>query len=241
MSAVVPDKEHVKSLKRSFEILGPLQDVVIDQNGKTLVGKHRQFTTSNWPVKIHSCKDELEAEMVITHGNVQRVITKEEQMLRFERIARFIAQKGVRKCLLPGMNCDVANTDKCEVADDCYVSVPAEKVSATMFSLLPYSPTYIERLLPKEFKQPRVKPDAITPGTKSPVGTNQSDDEPAETTSQQKVELIDENAKRAEDNLSIINAAFKSEDTAIADDGYPFPECKCRECSKKEVCPNRGS
>jgi hypothetical protein len=119
------DKEQVALLKKSVEQVGYLQSVLVSsRTGKVLVGRTRKFSDPNWPERIIDVKDDLTEELIILHGNVQRVISAEETKARFVRIAKILEANGIAK----------------------------NKVCTEMCKFVPYHENYVRRLLPAEYK-----------------------------------------------------------------------------------------
>jgi len=119
------DKEQVELLKKSAEQIGYLQPVLVSsRTGKVLVGRTRKFSDPNWPERIVDVKDDLTEELVILHGNVQRVVSAEETKARFVRIAKILEANDVVK----------------------------DKICTEMCKFVPYHENYVRRLLPAEYK-----------------------------------------------------------------------------------------
>jgi hypothetical protein len=131
MSFVAIDKDHVEALKRSMEIVGQLQPVLVEKgtNGKkVLVGKHRAACPNCKDYREIEVKDDLHRELIILHGNVQRGIPEEEAKYRVMRIAQILEARGV----------------------------PKNRICQEMLPLVPWSQRHLERLLPKEYKMQTV-------------------------------------------------------------------------------------
>lgn len=119
------DKEQVELLKKSVAQVGYLQHVLVSsRTGKVLVGRNRKFSDPKWPERIIDVKDELTEELIILHGNVQRVVSAEEMKARFVRIARILEANGIEK----------------------------SKICTEMYKIVPYDDSYIRKLLPSEYK-----------------------------------------------------------------------------------------
>lgn len=81
------NQENVEAIKRSLELVGPIQVIVKDQNGRTLSGRHRELADQGWPIRTIEVKDAFHRELIILLSNVQRQITEEELKFRLNRIA----------------------------------------------------------------------------------------------------------------------------------------------------------
>jgi len=81
------NQENVEAIKRSLELVGPIQVIVKDQNGRTLSGRHRELVDQGWPIRTIEVKDAFHREVIILLSNVQRQVTEEELKFRLNRIA----------------------------------------------------------------------------------------------------------------------------------------------------------
>jgi hypothetical protein len=81
------NQENVQAIQRSLQIVGPLHEIIKDQNGRTLSGRHRELADQGWPTRTIEVKDGLERELIILLSNVQRKPTEEELKFRLNRIA----------------------------------------------------------------------------------------------------------------------------------------------------------
>jgi len=177
----VYDKEHVELLKRSAEQVGKLQAVIVDQDGKVLLGNHRKFAKLNWPERRITVKDDLHRELIVLHGNIQRQMSKEEAKHRLLKIAKILVSSGV----------------------------PKENVCQKIAELVPWTESYVAKILPKEFKHstgPKPKPKYIN-----------------------RITPIDVEKKRNE-----LRTALSL--TTNREDQFPFPNCKCKTCPNKDKC-----
>jgi hypothetical protein len=123
--SIIPDKEHIERLKKSTEI-SYLQPVIVDQNGKVLVGRHRKWADPNWPEVRVEVKDNLHGLLIRLAGNIQRNVSVEETSSLLIAIAKELELRGVAK----------------------------ETICATMAKLpgMPYSERWIRECLPIEYK-----------------------------------------------------------------------------------------
>jgi hypothetical protein len=82
------DAEHIESLKRSFELVGPIYPIVEDkENGKEVSGRHRSLTGKPWPRVKRRFKDNFQRELFILLSNTQRQPSEEESRFRLNRVA----------------------------------------------------------------------------------------------------------------------------------------------------------
>jgi hypothetical protein len=92
----VYDKAQVELLKASKKI-GYLQPVVVDQDGKVLIGRHRKYADANWPEVKIDVKDDLHRLLIMLNGNVQRVVSKQETKMLLNKIAIILQARGITK------------------------------------------------------------------------------------------------------------------------------------------------
>jgi hypothetical protein len=213
MSAIFCDKKHVDELKKSMDLVGPLQPLVVDdKTGELLLGKHRKNTGhSEIPeTKIH-VKDALHRELILVHGNKQRQPDPEETKYHIVRIAKMLEEEGVPEDLKQVLN---PQNDP-SIARMLDGKIPQERICAVVCSLVPYDETYVRRLLPKEYKMmvfARDEPGREKIGETSPADTPEAPADLAETLTS----LATENEK--------------------IETKYPFKDCRCSGCPNKIKC-----
>lgn len=118
------DQETVEKLKKSKEIVGYLGDVIKDQQGNILSGRHRKLADPKWPEKEVTVTDPLQRELMVLHFNVQRIVPKEETQRRLVKIAQLVESTGV----------------------------PINQVCGEVCRLVPYTEQYVRELLPEKYK-----------------------------------------------------------------------------------------
>jgi hypothetical protein len=119
------DEEVVQNLKRSRELLGELDEVIVDQNGQPIDGIHRLKAYPGWKTRTVQV-DRKTAILLRLHRNYRRTVSKEETKAMLHELALALKNEGV----------------------------PEEQVANEVVKLSPYSPQYTLSLLPKKFKQP---------------------------------------------------------------------------------------
>lgn len=87
MTMIVPDRNHVTALDRTYELIGPLYPIVVDQDGKMLAGYHRIATGKPWPTQTREVKSELERSLIRLLSNVQREPSEEERKYLINKVA----------------------------------------------------------------------------------------------------------------------------------------------------------
>ena len=129
----------VQSLKQSIKNVGQLSDVICCKQHPEviLIGRHRTKATcgldnvnkKEYDVdeysRKHSISHELGELLVAVHGDIQRTVKREETRDRLLKAAAILESSGVKK----------------------------EEVASKLAHLLPFSHSYILRLLPAEFKR----------------------------------------------------------------------------------------
>jgi hypothetical protein len=81
------NQENVEAIQRSVQLVGPLHEIIKDQNGRTLSGRHRELADQGWPTRTIEVKDAFQRELIILLSNVQRQPTEEEMKFRLNRLA----------------------------------------------------------------------------------------------------------------------------------------------------------
>lgn len=127
-SDVIPkteiDQDTVEKLRKSKELVGYLGDVVKDQEGTILSGRHRKLADPDWPEKEMTVTDPLQRELLILHYNVQRTVSKEETQKRLLNIAKIVESTGI----------------------------PKNEICTEVTKLVPFSGAYVRELLPDQYK-----------------------------------------------------------------------------------------
>jgi len=207
--AIFCDKEHVAELKKSIDIVGPLQSLVVDdETGEILVGKHRKNTGHSLPEVKKAVKSPLHRELIILHGNKQRQPKEEETKYHLVRIARMLELEGCPKHLWPVVN----PSGDPAVAEMLKGKIPKDKIREVIQSLVPYSEVQVRRYLPSEYKM-----------------MSKARDQPGQICDHviAKTSLAD---APAEDPLGLGALTEHSEPA------FPYPNCVCPNCPNKDKC-----
>ena len=77
----------LKAIQRSLQLVGPLHEIIKDQNGRTLSGRHRELADQGWPTRTIQVEDAFKRELIILLSNVQRLPTEAELGFRLNRLA----------------------------------------------------------------------------------------------------------------------------------------------------------
>ncbi|MEM2249922.1 MAG: hypothetical protein QXH20_04240 [Candidatus Bathyarchaeia archaeon] len=120
------DEEIVENLKRSRELMGEIDEVIIDQNGNVIDGVHRLKAYPGWKTKTIQA-DRKKAILLRLHRNYRRERNPEEIKTLLNELAIILEQEGV----------------------------PKEHIAREIVRLSPYSESYTLSFLPKKYKQPK--------------------------------------------------------------------------------------
>lgn len=196
------DQEIVEIIRKSKEIVGPLLPCVRDQDGNLLAGKHRKVADENWPEIVKHVKDELEREVLKLHYNIQRRVPLEETEASLLRIAELLVKKGIKP----------------------------KNVCARVKKLVPFTPQYVELLLPPKYKRDYEKSQIFGNLHK---GVKKKFDRVKESKRLAKyLTKLEEQGK--------IKPSEKDEFVEVieemANPSLPFPDCMCQKCPHYKEC-----
>lgn len=119
--------EITEVLKRSKDIVGYQQPVIIDKNTLEIVdGRHRKQADPGWPEVYREFKNQKERLLYRIHANIiRRTVTRKERASQICELASYLEEEGV----------------------------PAEQISQRIIELVPsLSPKYLINLLPARYK-----------------------------------------------------------------------------------------
>jgi len=91
---------HIKLLKESKELVGPLYPCIKEKGGKILSGIHRKEADPNWPEKEIEVKNAKHRLRVIVHSNIQRSISEAEKqswIIQAREILQSEGKKGTQE------------------------------------------------------------------------------------------------------------------------------------------------
>jgi len=77
----------VEAIRRSVQLVGPIQEIVKDQDGRTLSGRHRELADQGFPTRTIPVKDGFHRELIILLSNIQRQPEDAELKFRLNRVA----------------------------------------------------------------------------------------------------------------------------------------------------------
>jgi hypothetical protein len=120
------DEELVKRLAQSRQLVGELDEVLIDQNNKVIDGLHRLKAYPGWKTRVVNA-DHKQALILRLHRNFRRTVSKEETKHLLNELALTLKSEGT----------------------------PDEQIASEIVKLSPYSEAYTLSLLPKKYKQPK--------------------------------------------------------------------------------------
>jgi len=118
--------EIVENLRRSRELLGELEEVILDQNGQPIDGKHRLKAYPGWKTKTIPA-DRKTAILLRLHRNYRRTVPRSEVKQILNELALTLEREGI----------------------------PAENIAQEIVKLSPSSEPYTLSLLPRKYKQPK--------------------------------------------------------------------------------------
>jgi hypothetical protein len=131
------DEEVIKNLKRSREIVGELEEVLVTPDGEVIDGKHRLKAYPGWKTRTVDI-NRKDALILKLHKNYRRSVSKQETKQLLLELAQTLEKEGT----------------------------PPEQISQQVVKLSPYSETYTLSLLPKKYKQQK-KAEAGQKATKA--------------------------------------------------------------------------
>jgi hypothetical protein len=120
------DQEVIESLKKSREIIGEIDEVLIDQNQNIIDGAHRLKAYPGWKTRVVQA-DYKQRILLRLHRNYRRTVSKEETKKLLNELAAILKSEGI----------------------------PEELIAQEIVKLSPYSEAYTLSLLPKKYKQPK--------------------------------------------------------------------------------------
>ena len=120
------DEEVVENLKRSREIIGEIDEVLLDKDGNIIDGKHRLKAYPGWKTKTIPV-DYKKGLLLRLHRNYRRNVSKEETRKILMELAEILKREGT----------------------------PEEQIAREIVQISPYTETYTLSLLPKKYKQPK--------------------------------------------------------------------------------------
>jgi DNA-directed RNA polymerase subunit F len=120
------NQEVIENLKKSREIIGEIDEVLIDQNQNIIDGAHRLKAYPGWKTKVVQA-DYKQRILLRLHRNFRRTVSREETKKLLNELAQILKNEGT----------------------------PEEQIAQKIVQLSPYSEPYTLSLLPKKYKQPK--------------------------------------------------------------------------------------
>jgi hypothetical protein len=132
MAEIKKREDFVALLKRSKDVVGYLQPVIVDADTYEIVdGKHRKEADLGWPEERRKFKGPKEKLLYkIVSNNMRRTVSKKERQSQLLELALHFEDE----------------------------SVPREKMASKISEETGFSLRYVERLLPKKYKETRFAP-----------------------------------------------------------------------------------
>jgi len=125
-------EEIIEQIRRSKDVVGYLQPVIVDADTLEIVdGKHRKQADTRWPEEKRKFKSKKEKLVYkIVSNTVRRTVSKKERQSQLLELALYLEDEGV----------------------------PKEKMASEISKETGFSLGYVERLLPKKYKETRFAP-----------------------------------------------------------------------------------
>jgi len=120
------DKELVERLAQSRQLVGELDEVLVDKNNKVIDGAHRLKAYPGWKTRVINVNHK-QALILRLHRNFRRTVSKQETKQLLNELALQLKNEGT----------------------------PDEQIASEIVKLSPYSEAYTLSLLPKKYKQPK--------------------------------------------------------------------------------------
>jgi hypothetical protein len=120
------NQEAIEGFKKSREIIGEIDEVLIDQNQNIIDGAHRLKAYPGWKTKVVQA-DYKQRILLRLHRNFRRTVSREETKKLLSELALILKNEGT----------------------------PEEQIAQKIVQLSPYSEPYTLSLLPKKYKQPK--------------------------------------------------------------------------------------
>jgi len=120
------DQEVIENLKRSRELIGELEEVLITPDGEVIDGKHRLKAYPGWKTRTVQA-DRKTLILTRLHKNFRRNVPRAEVKELLNELAIILKQEGI----------------------------PEDQIAQEIVKLSPYSENYTLSLLPKKYKQPK--------------------------------------------------------------------------------------
>ena len=132
MAEIKKREDFVALLKRSKDVVGYLQPVVVDADTYEIVdGRHRKEADPGWPEERRKFKGSKEKLLYkIVSNNMRRTVSKKERQSQLLELALHFEDE----------------------------SAPREKMASKISEETGFSLRYVERLLPKKYKETRFAP-----------------------------------------------------------------------------------
>ena len=130
-------EEFREGLKKSLAIVGPIYPVIVDKQTMEIVdGRHRKRVNPQWPELEKEFPDRKSKILFRIHANYRRSISRAETQTNLLMLAAILEKEGV----------------------------PKEQIASKLAEITPYSLGYVERLMPKKYKQSKFSPRKVDLG-----------------------------------------------------------------------------
>jgi len=128
-------EEFLEGLEKSKNVVGYIYPVIVNKETLRIVdGKHRKQVDPSWPEKQIEFPDKKSEILFRMHANYRRKVSKKERQTEMLMLASYLEEEGV----------------------------PREQIASKLAEMTPFSLNYVEKLLPKKYKQTRKAPKTKT-------------------------------------------------------------------------------
>jgi len=136
MKRMSEEEEFLEGLEKSKNVVGYIYPVIINKGTLRIVdGKHRKQIDPTWPEKQIEFQDKKSEILFRMHANYRRKVSRKERQTEMLMLASYLEDEGV----------------------------PREQIASKLAEITPFSLRYVEKLLPKKYKQAKKarKPKAV--------------------------------------------------------------------------------
>jgi len=131
-------EELIEGLRKSRRLLGPIYPIIVKRGTLEIIdGKHRKQVDPTWPEKEVEFLDKKSELLFRMHSNYRRQVSRKETQTQLLMIADILEEKE---------------------------GVPREQIASKLAEITPYSIVWIEKLLPKKYKEPKFIPKKTSLG-----------------------------------------------------------------------------
>jgi len=121
------NREVVNGLRKSKTLVGPLHKIILDADGNVVAGEHRRAADPDWPVEVRpEIKTEKDRVLVKIHENYRKKMPNKKVKGELLKLAQVLVEEEDLKL---------------------------EEICDRVCGLVPYSPRYVQKMLPSKYKR----------------------------------------------------------------------------------------